>query len=78
MIRNKRADVPISRKFEYLAMALKEISIRPNAKRKTDAIGLACQFSTCPKLRRKDFYVLEQMTINQILHGVEHGYKHFI
>lgn len=51
----KRKDVTIVRKLEFLTMALREREIRPDTKWRTDVIGIACQFSNNPKLKREDF-----------------------
>ena len=53
---DKRKNVPFSQKFHYLALAIDCMDIHRNTKFRTDLIGLACQFSSQPKLKREDFY----------------------
>lgn len=68
MARKKRKDVSIGNKFHYLALAFDEMYVlRPNAKYHTDLIGIACQFSSRPKLKRSDFDGLLNFTINDII-----------
>ena len=63
----KRKDVTKVRKLEYLTMALREREIRPDVKWKTDAIGIACQFSNNPKLKREDFDEILDMKLNDFV-----------
>ena len=63
----RRKDVTIVRKLEYLAMGLREIEISPNTKWKTDAIGIACQFSSSPKLKREDFDEILDMKLKDFV-----------
>jgi hypothetical protein len=64
--RNKRRDVTLGEKFQLLAMAMKEMECRPETKFKTDLIGIACQFSSQPKLKRKDFQGIIDYSIKDI------------
>ena len=63
----RRKDVTVVRKLEYLTMALREREIRPETKWKTDVIGIACQFSSSPKLRREDFDGILDMKLKEFL-----------
>jgi len=63
----KRRNVTLAEKFHYLAMAIDEIACRqPNTKWKTDLIGVACQFSSQPKLKREDFKGIIDYSIKDI------------
>jgi hypothetical protein len=64
--RNLRRNVTLGEKFRLLAMAMREMEDRPNAKFKTDLIGIACQFSSQPKLKRKDFQGMIDYNIKDI------------
>jgi len=66
-MRNKRKDVSYVRKLEYVTLALREIESRPDTRFKTDVIGLACQFSSQPKLKREDFHNLINMRIKDFI-----------
>ena len=67
-LRNKRKDVGLAEKFRFFAMAIDEMSSRqPEAKYKTDVFGIACQFSSQPKLKREDFKELAGMSIKQVV-----------
>lgn len=63
----KRKDVTIIRKLEYLTLALREREIRPDVKWKTDTIGMACQFSSSPKLKREDFNEILDMKLKDFV-----------
>jgi hypothetical protein len=65
--RNLRKNVTFGEKFHYLALAIDEMDIRRDAKFKTDLIGLACQFSSQPKLKREDFKGMLDMSIQDVL-----------
>jgi hypothetical protein len=66
--RNRRKDVTLGEKFHFLALAIDEMSSRqPDTKYKTDVIGIACQYSSQPKLKREDFKELAGMSIKQIM-----------
>ena len=64
--RNRRKDVGLAEKFRLLAMAV-ELMDRNERKQKTDVIGMACAFSTQPKLKREDFRELASMSIKQVV-----------
>ena len=66
-MKNKRKDVTPVRKLEYLTMALREREIRPDTKWRTDAIGIAYQFSSNPKLKREDFDEILDMKLKNFL-----------
>jgi hypothetical protein len=62
-----RRNVTLAEKFHYLAMAIDEMACRqPNTKWKTDLIGIACQFSSQPKLKREDFVGILDYKIKDI------------
>ncbi len=63
----KRKNVSFSQKFHYLALAIDEMSCKPQRKYKTDVIGVACQFSSQPKLKREDFEGIIDMSIHNVL-----------
>jgi len=65
--RNKRKDVGLAEKFTYLARAIDIMDRTPETKRKTDVIGLACQMTSQPKLKREDFKELAGMSIKQVV-----------
>ncbi len=65
-LRNKRKDVTFGRKFKYLASAIDYMSLT-SVKQRTDVIGLACQFSSQPKLKREDFGGMLDMTLGEIM-----------
>ena len=65
--RNLRRNVSYGQKFHYLALAIDTMDCRPNTKWKTDVIGVACQFSSQPKLKREDFGAMLDMSIQDIL-----------
>jgi hypothetical protein len=64
---DKRKNVPFSQKFHYLALAIDCMDIHRNTKFRTDLIGLACQFSSQPKLKREDFKGMLDMSIQDVL-----------
>ena len=66
-LRNRRKDVSYVQKLEYITLALREIELRPDTKFKTDVIGLACQFSSQPKLKREDFHGVINMRIKDFI-----------
>lgn len=66
-LRNKRKDVSYVQKLHYIALAMKDIESRPDTKFRTDVIGLACQFSSQPKLKREDFHGMINMRIKDII-----------
>jgi len=63
----KRKDVGYARKLYYLSMAISEIDETKDWRFKTDAVGIACQYSNHPKLRRSDFEGMMDMSLNDIL-----------
>lgn len=63
----KRSDVSIQEKFRCLSMAIDEVDKRPTTKWKTDIIGLACQYSVAPKLKREDFEGMLDLTIADVV-----------
>jgi hypothetical protein len=65
--RNRRKDVGLAEKFRLLATAIDLMDSRPNGNIKTDVIGMACSFSTQPKLKREDFKELAGMSIKQVV-----------
>jgi hypothetical protein len=65
--RNLRKNVTLGQKFHYFALAIDEMDICRNTKFKTDLIGLACQFSSQPKLKREDFKGMLDMSIQDVL-----------
>ena len=70
----KRSEVTLERKFKYLAMAIDELERRSEGTVwKTDLIGLACQFSVNPKLKRQDFNDLINLSIKDIIQMVSEG-----
>ena len=54
-MKQKRKDVTKTTKLQYLILALREIELNPDVKWRTDVIGIACQYSSSPKLKREDF-----------------------
>jgi hypothetical protein len=66
-MKNKRKDVSYVRKLEYITLALREIELRPDTRFRTDVIGLACQFSSQPKLKREDFHNLINMRVKDFI-----------
>lgn len=71
MKNDKRSSVSLGEKFHYLSMAIDEISRRPMYDFKTDVIGLACQFSSQPKLKREDFGDMLNMTVRGTVNGIK-------
>ena len=65
--RNFRKDVTFGQKFHYLALAIDYMDVHRDAKFKTDLIGVACQFSSQPKLKREDFKGMLNMSIQDVL-----------
>jgi hypothetical protein len=65
--KNLRKNVTFGEKFHYLALAIDTMDGSPNTKWKTDAIGVACQFSSQPKLKREDFKGMLDMSIRDVL-----------
>ena len=65
--RNRRKDVGLAQKFRFLAMAIDTMDLTPKSKQKTDVIGIACQFSSQPKLKREDFKELAGMSIKEVV-----------
>ena len=65
--RNFRKDVTFGQKFHYLALAIDEMDCTRNTKWKVNVIGLACQFSSQPKLKREDFNGMLDMKIQDVL-----------
>ncbi len=63
----KRSEVSLAEKFRVLSMAFDELDRRPDATWQTDIIGLACQFSVAPKLKREDFNEIMKMTVGEIV-----------
>ncbi len=67
----KRKDVPLAIKLRYLSMALTEIADqRLSLNYKTDVIGIACQYSSSPKLKREDFKDIMKMSLGEIIKEV--------
>lgn len=66
----KRSQVSNGRKFQYLAMAINEVERREDGVWKTDIIGLACQYSFNPKLKREDFEAILNTPIINIIEQV--------
>lgn len=63
-----RKNVSLGNKFHYLALAIDEMYVlRPNVKYHTDVIGIACQFSSNPKLKRIDFKGILDLPLNEII-----------
>jgi len=62
----KRSEVSLAEKFRVLSMAFDELDRRPDATWRTDIIGLACQFSVAPKLKREDFNDIMNMSVGEI------------
>lgn len=70
----KRSEVSTLRKFSYLTLAINEVRNSPEKmKWKTDLIGLACQYSHKPKLKREDFDSLINLSIKNIIEMVIEG-----
>jgi hypothetical protein len=65
-MKNLRKDVTFNQKFHYLSAAINAMTRREDAKWKTDVIGLACQCSSQPKLKREDFDGMLDMTLKEI------------
>jgi len=69
----KRQDISPSEKMKYISAAIEDLyrmrSYKPDFKPKTDIIGIACQFSVDPKLKREDFLPILNMTIQDIING---------
>jgi hypothetical protein len=70
---DKRKNVPFSNKFHYLARAIDIMDIHNNTKFKTDVIGIACQCSSQPKLKREDFDGILDMTIQDVVEKLNIG-----
>jgi hypothetical protein len=64
--RNRRKNVGIAEKFRLLAMAI-DFMDRSERKQRLDVIGMACAFSSQPKLKREDFRQLAGMSIKQVV-----------
>lgn len=62
----RRKNISFSQKFHYLSHAIDVMDIHKNMKFKTDLIGLACQISSQPKLKREDFDGILDMTIQDV------------
>jgi len=69
--RKLRKNVSIGEKLNYLSLAITERINMPKKRHhyqhKTDIIGLACQYSKNPKLRREDFDDILNITIKDIV-----------
>ena len=65
--RNRRKDVGLAEKFRFLALAIDHMDLSRAMHHKTDVIGIACQFSSQPKLKREDFKELAGMSIKQVV-----------
>ncbi len=63
----KRSEVTLEEKFRYIGMALMEMGNRPETKWRTDAIGIACQYSVAPKLKREDFDCILPLQVSEII-----------
>jgi hypothetical protein len=72
----KRSEVTLEEKFRYIGMALMEMGNRPETKWRTDAIGIACQYSVAPKLKREDFDCILSMQVSEIIEMVRRHYLH--
>jgi len=66
----KRSEVSLARKVSYLSLALMEIEESKHWRYKTDIIGIACQYSNNPKLKRQDFDGIVDMSINDLLKSI--------
>lgn len=66
----KRNEVSLANKFHYLALAIDEIA-HSSRKPRTDVIGIACQYSSQPKLKREDFEGILDMTIGNIIEHIK-------
>jgi hypothetical protein len=72
MKKNKRKDVSLGQKFQYPFLAINEMDISKGVvKYKTDVVGIACQFSSQPKLKREDFNGIMDLTLNEIVNILE-------
>jgi hypothetical protein len=65
--RNRRKDIGLAEKFRFLALAIDCMDRTRAMHHKTDVIGVACQFSSQPKLKREDFKELAGMSIKQVV-----------
>ena len=70
---DKRKNVPFSNKFHYLSRAIDVMDVHKNMKFRTDVIGLACQISSQPKLKREDFDGMLDMTIQDVTEKLNIG-----
>lgn len=66
-------DITPAEKMRYISLAVEFMTSGynkiPNYKPKTDIIGLACQFSSRPKLKREDFLSIMNMTLTEIINS---------
>lgn len=62
----QRKDVPIYRKLQAITEAVRDFKTL-DLKRKTDIVGVACQNTSAPRLKREDFDGIMDLTLRQIM-----------
>jgi hypothetical protein len=67
MANYKRSEVTIGEKLRYISMAIQVLEINKSNDWHTDIIGIACQFSTAPKLKREDFESVLVLPLGEIV-----------
>jgi hypothetical protein len=63
----KRSEVSVKEKFRLLGLAIGTRSKRD----RTDVIGVACQLSRRPKLKREDFNAIMDISLRDIINATE-------
>ena len=68
-----RKDITPAEKMRYISLAVEDMvssyKRNPNYMPKTDIIGLACHYTSRPKLKREDFLPIMNMTLNEIVNS---------
>ncbi len=72
--RTNRNQISLTKKLRYLISAMYDDPEYVKSKKcKTDVIGIACQYSSHPKLKREDFKELFDMNIGELVN--KEGFK---
>jgi hypothetical protein len=63
----KRSEVTAGEKLRYISMAIQILERSKSNNWRTDIIGIACQFSVAPKLKREDFESVLVLPLGEIV-----------